>query len=132
MYDRLLHPGQGDPTDEIFLEEDKDQQNRQGRNHRASKDDIPDGLVFEDKQRQSELQGAKFGIADDDQRPEEVVPDESKGENRLRSQNGTAKRHDNFPVDEEFGRAIHPRRVQEVVGDALHVLAHEEDAPDTE
>src|SRR5512133_1309945 len=51
----LLHPSQGNTADEIFLEENKDQQDGQRRDHRAGEDDVPDGAVLNDKQSQPKL-----------------------------------------------------------------------------
>src|SRR5512142_3307984 len=63
----LLHARQGNAANEVFLEEQEDKQDRQRRDHRACEDDIPDGAVLDDEQRQAELEGSQLRAADHDQ-----------------------------------------------------------------
>ena len=65
-------------------------------------------------------------IAQDDQRPHEVVPRGEKGPQRQRREYRLDRRQHDRAEDAEFARAIHTRCIEQIVGNRQRVLPHEE------
>ncbi len=66
-------------------------------------------------------------VAQDDQRPHEVVPRAEEGEGREGDQDRLDHRHDDRAEDPELPGSVDPRGVQQLVGDPQDVLADHED-----
>ena len=85
-----LHPRRDDAGDEVALEDEEDDQDRQDRDDAPGRELGPLGLVGQRELRQPELNRVvgRVALAEEDQRPEEVVPralelqDRDRGERR--------------------------------------------------
>src|SRR5205085_12341121 len=89
----------------------------------------PERRVCELQLGETELDGVEVrtALAEQDQRPEEVVPGALELEDRQRRDRGSGERQHHAPERLEVARAVELRRLLEVLGDGEEVLAHEEE-----
>ena len=121
----LLHGAGEQPLHEVALEREEDDERDRERHEGRGRDQLDVGAEL--PHLREDRDGDRLRVAPEGQRHEQVVPDPEELEDRERGDRGQPERQDQPEEDPELGRAVDPRRLEQVLGYPDEEVPEQED-----
>ena len=128
---RLAHPLLAPsvrPGDELLLQQDEDDDGRDGGEHRPGGEQVVVGEELAAQVLQGRRDRELVALAHEGDGPEEVVVDPGDLERGQRGQRRAAQRQDDLPELAQHAGAVHDGRLGQLLRERLHVVAQHEGA----
>ncbi|MPL85673.1 hypothetical protein SDC9_31646 [bioreactor metagenome] len=117
-----------DTADDLLLEKEEYRDEGSHRHRRAGHDVVPVRACLAREIRKTHRQREHPRLRSRDEGPEKSVPVAYEIENRQRRERRRYEGQHDGEEDHELAPPVHPRRVDEIVGNGLHELPHEKHA----